>query len=132
MAGGRAQSNVNLFEPQVGSILVQVQNPLQHIIVERIRYMPTTYVANTVLSFIDSLTNQSIGSIIVVQPGLDALASSYVLEWDTDGFPLSVGANLILGVLSGGVTGSLEVDCFQLPLYIVTPYVAPMTAGFTK
>jgi hypothetical protein len=129
---GRKQSNVNLFEPQTGSVLVQVLSAVQCIIIQRIRYYPTTYVAGTVLNFLDSLTSQVIGAMTIVPPGSAPGSDGYVIEFDDrDGYPLSTGANLVLSVLSGGVTGALEVDCFQLPLHVVVPYVAPQTAGFT-
>ena len=126
MAGGRLQTNVNLSEPVANSILVTARSVVRTVYVQKVTYSPNDFVANTVLNFIDSITGQSIGQITVV-----AGVSQYYLDFGYNGTPLTVGANLVLAILSGGTTGRLQVNAYQLPLMVATTYVAPHTAGFT-
>ena len=126
MAGGRLQTNVNLSEPVANSILVQGRSAVRTVYVQKVTYSPNDFVANTVLNFIDSITLQSIGQITVV-----AGVSQFFLDFGYNGTPLTVGANLVLAILSGGTTGRLKVDAYQLPLMVNVAYVAPHTAGYT-
>ena len=126
MAGGRLQTNVSLSEPVADSILVQARSAVRRVYVQKVIYSPNDFVANTVLNFIDSITGQSIGQITVV-----AGVSQYPLDFGYNGTLLTTGASLVLAILSGGATGRLRVEAYQLPLMINTPYVAPHTAGFT-
>ncbi len=126
MAGGRLQTNVSISEPATGSVLVQVRSTTQRIYVQYIIYSPSDFVAGTVLSFIDSLTLQSIGVISVA-----GITSQYPLDFGYAGTALSVGASLLLSIISGGATGRLRIDAYQLPLMSNATYVAPHTAGFT-
>ena len=135
MAGGRIQTNISINDPSPLSILVQARSPLQTVYVQKIVYAPSQTIAGTVLSFIDSLTGQSIGRIVVLPDSAQAVP--YVIDYATagehlDGTFLSKGASLQLSILSGGVVGRLHIKAYQLPNSVVTPTPAPMTAGFTK
>lgn len=134
MPGGRYQTNINVSERSVGSILVQVKSPSQTIYVQKITYVPTTIIPGTVVTFLDSITGQSIGLMTVMPASINQ--SPYVIDFSigvplTAGSALTKGANLILGVTSGGISGRLYIQCYQLPLFNVPTYVAPHTAGFT-
>ena len=133
MAFGHAryQSNVNLFEPLPNSVLVAPRSAAQHIIVQKIRYYPSVYIDGTVLSFTDSLTGITLATMSVAPMSVGLSPDANTINFDEDGVPLSTGASLILNVLSGGISGSMQIDSFQLPVLIMTPYVAPQTAGFT-
>lgn len=131
MAGGRLQTNAYINEPVADSVLVAVKSASQRIYVQRIRYAPSACIVGTVLSFIDSLTLKSLGKMTILPPALGSGTDEYTLDYGSNGFPLSTGASLTLAVLSGGVNGSLKVSAYQLPPYVVTPYVVPATAGFT-
>ena len=130
MPCGRAQCNVNLNEPVVGSVLIFAKGPTQVVHIQKITYSPTEFTSGTVLSFIDSLTSVSIGTVQVL-PLAIGLSTQFVLDFGDAGTPLSVGASLVLAVPAGGVTGQLEILAYQIPLYVGVLYVAPQTAGFT-
>ena len=106
MAGGRLQTNVNLSEPVANSILVTARSVVRTVYVQKVTYSPNDFVANTVLNFIDSITGQSIGQITVV-----AGVSQFFLDFGYNGTPLTVGANLVLAILSGGTTPSQNLTC---------------------
>ncbi len=126
MAGGRLQTNARVNEPVANAVLVPVRSAAQKIYVQRVVYSPVNYVAGTVLNVVDSLTGVVIGQITVL-PNV----SQFPLEFGYNGMPLSLGASLLLSIVSGGVSGQMQVDAYQLPLMVNTPYVAPHTAGFT-
>ncbi len=136
MAGGRAQTNVSINDPQPTSILIQVKSPLHTIFVQKIVYSPANVIVpGTLLGFIDSLTKQTIGTITVMPPSV--AQPPYTIDYGvgdstTSGTPLSQGASLVLAVFSGGVIGRVHIKAYQLPLFVVAPYVNPQTAGFTK
>ena len=134
MSCGRYQTNASINEPGPNSVLIQVKNPLQTIYIQKIVYAPLGIVAGTVLSFIDSLTLQSIGLITVMPPSV--AQPPYVIDFGagdsgSSGTALTKGASLVLSVLSGGVTGRMHIKAYQIPLFINVAYVAPKTAGFT-
>lgn len=119
MPCGRIQSNATIDEPAVGSILVQARSPLQTIYVQKIVYAPTNINAGTILSFIDSLTLVSVAAITVLPPSV--AQPPYVIDFTvgdspSSGTPLSQGANLVLAVLAGGVSGRLHIKAYQIPL----------------
>ncbi len=135
MPCGRQQTNANINEPAPNSVVVRARSAFQTIYLQKITYSPLGIVAGTVLAFIDSLTGQSVG-LITVMPSSVA-QPPYVIDYSlgdsaSSGTPISQGANLVISVLSGGITGRLHIKAYQIPLYVVAPYVAPMTAGFTK
>ena len=135
MAGGRAQSNVSINDPQPSSVLLFARSPLHTVYIQKIVYNPSNVIVpGTVLGFLDSLTNQTIGTMTVMPPSV--AQPPYIIDYGigdstTAGTPLSKGANLILSIFSGGVVGRIHIKAYQLPPYFVTPYVAPKTAGFT-
>ena len=133
MAGGRAQSNVSINDPSPLSVLVAARSPFHTVYIQKIVYSPSsTIVPGTVLGFLDSLTFQSIGTITVMPPSV--AQPPYTIDYGigdstTAGTPLSKGASLILSIVSGGVVGRLHIKAYQLPLFIVAPYVAPHAFG---
>ena len=132
--GGRQQTNSSIQEPVPGAILVQARSALQTVYIQKIIYSPTSIIPGTVVSFIDSLTGQSIGFITVMPASV--AQPPYIIDFgagdsDTSGTALSKGASLVLSVLVGGVAGRMHIKAYQLPLYIPIAYVAPHTAGTT-
>ena len=132
MPGGRLQTNASIQEPVPGSILVQVRNPLQTIYIQKIVYSPTSIIPGTVLSFIDSLTLQSIGFITIMPPSV--AQPPYIIDFGagdsgSSGTALTKGASLVLAVLVGGSAGRIHIKAYQLPLVINVAYVPPATAG---
>jgi hypothetical protein len=118
MALGRAQCNASIADPSIDSILVTAKSTRQRIYVQSITYTPTSYVAGTVLNFLDSLTGVSIGQISIV-PVTVGYTMQYPLDFGDTGIALSLGANLKLAVASGGVIGRMLVKAYQLPLYVI-------------
>jgi len=135
MAGGRIQTNASINDPQPTSTLIQARSSNHVLYVQKIIYSPAnSIVAGTLLGFLDSLTGQSIGTITVMPPSV--AQPPYVIDYGTGdsltaGTPLSKGASLVLAIFSGGVVGRLHIKGYQLPIFGVVKYVAPMTAGFT-
>ncbi len=107
-------SNADVTVPAVTPILVTVTATTKRIYVLQIKFTPTTY-ANATLKFLDSLTGASIGSL-TIPPVANASGTSdqFILDFSPAGTPLSVGANLLLGV-TGGAAGRLHVDAVQKP-----------------
>ena len=135
MAGGRLQCNVSLSEPTIDSVVIRARSSAHTIYMQKVVYSPSAVIVpGTVLAFLDSITGASIG-LITVMPASVA-QPPYVIDYGvgdsiTSGVPLTKGANLIMSILAGGMTGRLHVKAYQLPLYVVTPRVFPATAGFT-
>ena len=127
----RYQSNVNFFEPLPNSVLLSPRSAAQHIIVQKIRYYPTTYIDGTVLTFTDSVSGNILATMQVAPMVVGLSPDANKIDFDEDGVAMMTGASLILNVISGGISGSMQIDSFQLPVLIMTPYVAPQTAGFT-
>jgi hypothetical protein len=136
MAGGRWQTNVSINDPSPASILMQAKSAFHTIYIQKIVYSPSAaIVPGTLLGFLDSLTGQSIGTITVMPPSV--AQPPYTIDFGvgdstTSGTPLSKGANLILSIIVGGAVGRMHIKGYQTPLYLTTPYVGPMTAGFTR
>ncbi len=136
MAGGRAQCNGSFFEPLPNSVLVAAKSSLQTVYVQKIIYSPTRFDDGTILSFIDSLTGQSVGQIAVL-PLSVGMNTQFVLDLTAPdaysrpagpaGAPISKGANLVMSVIAGGPSGLLQVYAYQLPLFVTN--TAALAAG---
>lgn len=130
---GRLQCNASIVEPAIDSVVIRAKSALQTIYVQRISYTPLEFSPFTVLQFTDSLTGRGFGQISVL-PLAVGQTTQYIIDFTAGmavGAPLSKGANLLLKILSGGMTGRLDIKAYQIPLYIVSAYVAPSTAGKT-
>lgn len=130
MSAGRYQTNAYLTEPALDNVGVRVKSATQTIYVQKITYSPSEFVALSVLSFTDSLTGKSFGQISVL-PVAVGQTTQYIVDFGADGTPLTRGANLLIKILSGGMTGKLDIKAYQIPAYVVAPRVASSTAGFT-
>lgn len=102
---------VDIDLPAVNNILIQAKSATRVICVQRITFVPIQYFDAT-LSFVDTVTNKSIGNIVVPSSGPSLGRNMYYLDFGPRGTPLSVGANLILGV-TGGAVGRLHIEAFQ-------------------
>ena len=96
--------------PVVDPVLQYAKSPTKKIGVLTIRLAPSAYVAS-IVSFQDSLTGQSIGSISVPAVRPDG-ADEYTLEFAPTGTLLSPGANLLIAS-TNGVAGRLHLESYQ-------------------
>ncbi len=113
MSRTRGRGSVSINEPAIDAILVTAKSTRQRVVVQGIRYFPTTYVAGTILNFIDSLTLQIIGQMIIL-PNITQVS----LDYGDGGTALTLGAHLKLAVIAGGVTGRMIIDTTQAPIYV--------------
>ncbi len=113
MSRPRGRSSVSITEPAVDAMLVVAKSTRQRVVIQGIRYFPTTYVAGTILNFIDSLTLQIIGQLIIL-PNV----TQFSLDYGDSGTSLTLGAHLKLAVIAGGVTGRMIIDTTQAPIYV--------------
>jgi len=97
--------------PTIDTLLIAAKSATRVICVQRITFVPIQYFDAT-LSFIDTVTNKSIGNIVVPASGPSLGRNMYYLDFGPRGTPLSAGANLILGV-TGGAVGRLHIEAFQ-------------------
>ena len=96
--------------PVVDPVLLYAKTPTKKIVVQNIRFTPSAYVAS-IVSFQDSLTGQSIGSISVPAVRPDG-ADEYTLDFAPTGTKLSPGANLLIAS-TNGVAGRLHIETYQ-------------------
>ena len=96
--------------PTVDPVLIYAKSTVHRIAVQEIAFSPSAYVAS-VLSFLDSRTGESIGSLSVpaVRPDRDG---TFTLWLGDAGTKLSAGANLILAT-TNGAAGRLNIAAFQ-------------------
>jgi hypothetical protein len=98
--------------PVVDPVLIYAETSTSRIAVQEIEFNPSVFVSS-VLTFLDSLTNQSIGSFEV--PAVRPIGTgSMTLKFGPGGAKLSAGANLILGT-TNGAAGRLHISAFQRP-----------------
>ena len=97
--------------PTVDPLLVKAKSATRVVCVQRITFVPIQYLDAT-LSFIDSISNKSIGNLVVPSSGPSLGRNMFYLDFGPRGTALSTGANLILGV-TGGAVGRLHVEAFQ-------------------
>lgn len=130
MSVGRLQTNAYIVEPALDAVAVRVRSASQRIFVQKISYTPAEFSPSAVLQFTDSLNGKIFGQVAVL-PLAVGQTTQYIVDFGEDGTPLSTGANLLVKVLSGGMTGRLDIRAYQLPLYVVASRGTSSTAGFT-
>src|SRR5580692_9945785 len=107
-------SMVDVDLPLIPTILITAKSPARTIVVQKIVFVPSVYVAST-LSFVDSVTGVSIGSFSIPQyqstvgDGSDA----FIIDFGTTGTKLALGSSLTFTVSVNGVSGRLHIDAYQ-------------------
>lgn len=103
-------SVVDLNLPLVTSVLIAAKSTTTKICVQRIVFVPTTYIAS-VLTFLDSLTGVKVAQITVPDSAVNQ-DDLWPVDFGERGTPLSAGASLVLGTTNGAV-GRLHIDAYQ-------------------
>ena len=97
--------------PTINTLLVQAKSATRIICVQRITFVPIQYLDGT-LSFLDSATGKSIGNLVIPSSGPSLGRNMFYQDFGPRGTPLTLGANLVLGV-TGGAVGRLHIEAFQ-------------------
>lgn len=116
-------SIVDVDLPQIPSLLITAKSPARTICVQKIVYMPSTYVAS-ILSFIDSVTGVSIGSFSIPasEPNVGDASDMFSLDFGPTGTKLSLGAGLTFSVTVNGAAGRLHIEAYQKgPISVIVP-----------
>ena len=100
--------------PLADPVLIAADSATKRVCVLEIEFTPSTYTA-CVLAFIDSLTDQRIGTLTLPAdgPGVVEGSNQFTLTFGPSGTKLSAGADLLLGVVSGSATGRLHIEACQ-------------------
>ena len=111
-------SNADIDLPTILPLLT-AKSATRIIRVQRIMFAPTIYAPSVysagVISFVDSISGLSIGTLTIPGTAPSSGFDMFQLDFGPKGTPLTVGANLLLGVITPGSapTGRLHIDAYQ-------------------
>ena len=100
--------------PTAEPVLIEADSTTKRVCVLEVAFTPSEYTA-CVMAFIDSETNESIGSITVPDGGPSVVegTNQFKLKFGPSGTKLSAGAHLLLSIVSGGAAGRLHIEACQ-------------------
>ena len=105
---------VDVQLPTAEPLLIEAASTTKRICLLEATFTPSEY-TTCVLAFVDSVTNEIVGTITVPDggPGVVEGSNQFVLKWGPSGAKLSAGANLLLSIVSGGAAGRLHIEACQ-------------------